>query len=235
MTDQRQKVTNKIKNSHYSWNMIFFTLKKHLSSEAAHSQKKWKYYMNNNRPEETNLNISGTPWLPDKLCKHWFRLSEFWGLNCRHLNVSILWNATSSMTWGKTAVFAGCHVRWNDFIPNGKHSGDFYIFRTKRRTSFEGRRLPPVFQILLTRKCTLNILFYYSLNQKMITSNKLTLAFHSVPILVPWLILAPISSTSELELSVIGFSRYSASTWQGGDKRKWRLRAGWGWAIIWRR
>ena len=107
MTDQRQKVTNKIKNSHYSWNMIFFTLKKHLSSEAAHSQKKWKHYMNNNRPEETNLNISGTPWLPDKLCKHWFRLSEFWGLNCRHLNVSILWNATSSMTWWKTAVFAG--------------------------------------------------------------------------------------------------------------------------------
>ena len=39
--------------------MIFFTLKKHLSSETAHSQKNWKLYMNiyNNRPEETNLNI----------------------------------------------------------------------------------------------------------------------------------------------------------------------------------
>ena len=60
--------------------------------------------------------------------------------------------------------------------------GDYFFFRRKRRRLFEGRRL---FQILLTGSRALNICFIFSLNQKIITSNKLNMGFLRVPNLGP--------------------------------------------------
>ena len=54
-----------------------------------------------------------------------------------------------------------------------------------------------LFQILLTGSRVLNILFYYPINQKIITSNKLKMGFLSVPNLVPWLILRARNVTDE--------------------------------------
>ena len=62
-------------------------------------------------------------------------------------------------------------------------SNNNYYFWHKKGTIFRGRLL---FQILLTGGRALNILFYFPIKWKIITSNKLDLGFLSVPSLVPW-------------------------------------------------
>ena len=77
-------------------------------------------------------------------------------------------------------------------ISSNNIQGQLFLFLHQKGVNIRAKviiRGRWLFQILLTGSRVLNILFYYPINQKIITSNKLKMGFLSVPNLVPWLIL----------------------------------------------
>ena len=73
-------------------------------------------------------------------------------------------------------------------ISSNNNRGRLFLFSHQKgainrgKVIIRGRRF---FQILLSESRALNILFYFPLNQKIITSNKLNMGFLSVPNLFP--------------------------------------------------
>ena len=57
-----------------------------------------------------------------------------------------------------------CQMKW--FFIKWKALGRLLFFRTKREQLFQERQKQPVFQILLTGKRALNILFHYAIKSK---------------------------------------------------------------------
>ena len=87
--------------------------------------------------------------------------------------------------YGFENLFRSVYYLWYTVFPWIIAGGNYFLFPHQKGAIIRWSRL---FQILLTGSRALNILFYYPIKQKTITSNKLNMGILSVSNLVPWLI-----------------------------------------------